>query len=259
MCYDDQARPPEPPGAAGSARGEDLVLKASDDNQFSAYLATPSQPRPIQVLIYPDVRGLHQFYKELALRFAETGITALAIDYFGRTAGLTSRAEPFDYMPHVKQMTFATLIADARAGLAHLRKQSAPETSTFVLGFCMGGSATLLTGTEPDLGLAGLIPFYAGIQRTPYPDKGSALDNADQVRYPVLGLFGGADQGIPVELVHQLDEKLDPTGIEHNIVIYEGAPHSFFDRRATEFADASADAWKRVLDFMASHKTPVHS
>src|SRR6476646_2229030 len=109
MCYDDQARPPVPPGDATPANGEDIVLTAADGTQFAAYFATPSNPSGSQIIIYPDVRGLHQFYKELALRFAEVGVTALALDYFGRTAGLTSRDDTFEYMPHVQQLQFDTI------------------------------------------------------------------------------------------------------------------------------------------------------
>src|SRR5215471_18354345 len=100
MCYDDNARPPLPPDANGKAQGEENVLTAADGNRFAAYMANPegSKAGGAQVLIYPDIRGLHQFYKELALRFAEIGIPALAFDYFGRTAGLTGRDEPFEYM-----------------------------------------------------------------------------------------------------------------------------------------------------------------
>ncbi len=123
MCYDDNAIPPTPPGGAGAAQGQDLVLMAADEdgNRFSAYLAFPEHPGNAQILIYPDVRGLHKFYKELALRFAEVGITALAIDYFGRTAGLSARDESFEYMPHVQEMTAQGFTADVDAALAYLR------------------------------------------------------------------------------------------------------------------------------------------
>jgi carboxymethylenebutenolidase len=86
MCYDDSARPPLPERAIGKAHGEDIILTAADGNHFAAYFARPEEPAKGQVIIYPDVRGLHQFYKELALRFAEIGLPALALDYFGRTA-----------------------------------------------------------------------------------------------------------------------------------------------------------------------------
>lgn len=250
MCYDDNARPPLPPGANGRAHGEDLALTASDGTRFAAYLARPEQAQAhgAQVLIYPDVRGLHQFYRELALRFAEVGITALAIDYFGRTAGLTARNDEFEYRPHVLQLQFPNLLADARAALGHLESGK----PTFVMGFCLGGSLTLLTSTE-DLNLTGAIGFYAGLSRQMSGSNGTVLDESVRVHKPFLGLFGGADQGIPVEQVHTLDENLDKAGVEHQIVIYEGAPHSFFDRRSAEYTEASTDAWTRLLAFIQQH------
>ncbi len=253
MCYDDKARPPAPPGAKGTARGEDVVLTASDGNRFAAYFAAPGQPSDAQIIIYPDVRGLHHFYKELALRFAEVGVTALAIDYFGRTAGLTSRDESFEYMPHVQQIQLESFTLDVKAAQGYLRDRAGAEKPTFVVGFCMGGAFTLVTGTIPDFGFAGLIPFYAGLTRG-FGTRGTTLDVASEVKYPVMGFFGGADQGIPADKVQELDEKLNQAGVEHELKIYEGAPHSFFDRKATDFAEASSDAWRRALDFIAKHK-----
>ena len=251
MCYDDNARPPMPPGNGGSAEGEDLVLTAADGTRFAAYAAQPGNPTGAQILIYPDVRGLHQFYKNLALRFAETGVRAIAIDYFGRTAGLTSRDEPFEYMPHVQQMTLPHVFADTRAALDYLRAGAGPGNRTFLVGFCRGGSLALLAGAQ-DFGFTGLIAFYAGLSRS-IGEGGTVLEQADRVKYPVLGLFGGADQGIPPEDVQALDRQLDKAGVEHEIISYPGAPHSFFDRRATDFAQESSDAWRRVLDFIAGH------
>lgn len=250
MCYDDNARPPIPPGETGQAHGEDLVLTASDGNRFAAYLAQPAQVQAsgAQIVISPDVRGLHQFYKELAQRFAELGITALAFDYFGRTAGLTARNDEFEYWPHVQQLTFPGLLTDIKASLAHLEK----GRPTFFVGFCMGGSISILSSTQ-NLGLAGAIGYYAGLSRQMAGSAGTVLDESLNVRNPFLGLFGGADQGIPVEQVNRLDENLDKAGVEHEITIYEGAPHSFFDRRATDYAEASADSWTRMLAFIRKH------
>lgn len=258
MCYDDQAQPPAAPDANGQAHGQDLVLTASDGNRFAAYLATPDQPSAAYVLIYPDVRGLFQFYKDLALRFAETGMTALALDYFGRTAGLTGRDESFEFMPHVQQMSVESFTLDVEAALSYLRDSFGGDAQVFVVGFCMGGAFALLTGTNQQLGFSGLIPFYAGLSRN-IGGQGSVLDNAQRVSYPVLGLFGGADQGIPQDQVQQLDDKLDQAGVEHRLIVYPGAPHSFFDRRATEFADASTDAWRQLLAFINAHTTTVAS
>ena len=250
MCYDDKDRPPAPAGQAGSTQAEEIELEGKDGNRFLAYVARSGNPTGAQVLIYPDVRGLHGFYKALADRFAEQGIDALAIDYFGRTAGLTARDDSFEYMPHVQQLQLTGIYSDVAAALDYLQSGANADRPTFIVGFCMGGSLTLLTGIE-GLKLAGLIAFYSGFSRN-FGGERTALEAAHDIRYPVLGLFGGADQGIPVEMVRQLDEELDKAGVEHNIVIYEGAPHSFFDRKATDFAEASADAWKRILDFISA-------
>lgn len=254
MCYDDGAQPPDPPAAGSTAQGEDLVLTAEDGNRFAACLATPSQPMGAQVLIFPDIRGLHQFYKDLALRFAEQGIAALALDYYGRTAGLTPRDDKFDHQPHVQQLRFDTFQKDVATALAYLRSQEGGCVPTFTVGFCMGGSLSLLTGTR-DLGLTGVIGFYPGQTRR-FPGIGTVPEQAANIKYPVLGLFGGADPSIPREHVEALTLKLKAACIENEIVLYPNAPHSFFDRRATEYAEASADAWRRVLQFIKEHSVP---
>lgn len=253
MCYDSDARPPEPPGANGTARGEELVLTAQDGNRFAAYIAQPSRPTGAQVIIYPDIRGLHQFYKELALRFAETGILALGLDYFGRTAGLTPRDDSFEFWPHVQQMQIENVFLDVQAALDYLGSRQKGTVATFTVGFCMGGSLSLLTGTR-NFALNGLIAFYAGLSRA-FGGGKTILELADTIHYPVLGLFGGADQGIPVSDVERLGTTLSKAGVEHTVKIYPDAPHSFFDRRAADYADASSDAWQQVLGFISGHSS----
>ena len=81
----------------------------------------------------------------------------------------------------------------------------------------------------------------------------AALDASTRMRYPFLGLYGGADQGIPADQLELLDKNLDQAGVEHTIKIYPGATHSFFDRRYAEFAEASADSWQRMLSFIHAH------
>ncbi|MCW5879843.1 MAG: dienelactone hydrolase family protein [Anaerolineae bacterium] len=251
MCYEDNDRPPLPEGSRGPASGEDLVLTSADGTQFAAYLALPGGSPSALALILPDVRGLHGFYKDLALRLAEVGIAAIGLDYFGRTAGLTPRDDTFEFWPHVQETRFPSILADAQASLAEARRRVGESTPSFTIGFCFGGTNSFFCGMEEGLGLTGVIGFYAGMKRD--FGSGTLLDRAPQLRVPALGLFGGADQGIPVEQVEQFDQRLDQSGVEHEIIIYPGAPHSFFDRRAVEFADASADAWTRVRAFIARY------
>src|ERR1700757_1328980 len=120
MCFDDDSSPPIPPLSGAAVAHADLVLEASDGNTFAAFLAE-AEDHGAGVVILPDVRGLYRFYEELALRFAERGLTALAFDYFGRTAGIEKRENDWDYMPLVQQLTMEQVQADVGACVAHLR------------------------------------------------------------------------------------------------------------------------------------------
>jgi carboxymethylenebutenolidase len=104
--------------------------------------------------------GLTSYYKALALRLAEVGIAAVAIDYYGRTAGLRPRDESFDFRPHLLQLTSRGLFADSQAALEYLRTSVGSPLATFPLGFCMGGALAFLNGAT-DAALAGAIGLYA--------------------------------------------------------------------------------------------------
>jgi carboxymethylenebutenolidase len=258
MCFEFDAIPPDLPRdlalspAAGGAAAEILELQSADGTRFSAAFAGADEARPTAVVIYPDVRGLYPFYVQLAERFAQAGRHAITIDYFGRSAGLGPRDEEFDFMEHVPQTRSAQIQADTRAAMDAVAERTGARGFATV-GFCFGGGESFLAATSEQLGLAGAVSFYAGLDRSGrWPDLVSPKDHAADLRCPYLGLFGGADQGIPVELVEQFDKDLDASGQQHEIVVYDDAPHSFFDRRQEEFAEASEDAWRRVLAFYES-------
>jgi carboxymethylenebutenolidase len=238
MCFDLDSLPPVPVIAGAAVSHESLTLQS--DVPFAAFLATPDGEVREGVVILPDVRGLYRFYEELALRFAERGIAAIAIDYFGRTAG----AEP-----RVEQTTDAGVQADTRAAVGELRRRGA--TAVFTVGFCFGGRASWIAAASGH-GLVGAVGFYGN----PTRERGgpSAVARASEMRCPILALQGGADAGITAVDNAAFDAALTAAGVEHEIVTYPGAPHSFFDRKQEEFADASGDAWQRVLDFVEHPK-----
>src|ERR1041384_3404440 len=105
MCFDTDSSPPIPVIAGAAVSHDDVVLRAADGNGVAAFVSTPDGESHACVVILPDVRGLYRFYEELALRFAERGYAAVAIDYFGRTAGVEKRDDDFEYMPHVDETT----------------------------------------------------------------------------------------------------------------------------------------------------------
>jgi carboxymethylenebutenolidase len=249
VCFELDSLPSIPVLSGGAVAHEDLVLEASDGVQFAAFAALPDEPSAVGVVVLPDVRGLYRFYEELALRFAERGYAAVAIDYFGRTAGVGKREDDFPYMEHVQQTTPENTQADVAAAVKWLRGRG--YSSVFTVGFCFGGRNSWLAATGGH-GLAGAIGFYGmpGERNgTPGPTQRAA-----EIAAPILALQAGDDKNITAEHNAAFDEALTAAGVEHDVVTYAGAPHSFFDRKQEEFAEASTDAWRRVLEFIERHR-----
>ncbi|HEY7526216.1 MAG TPA: dienelactone hydrolase family protein [Candidatus Limnocylindria bacterium] len=249
MCYDDDARPPLPPIRGAAADARELTLAASDGASLAAYAARAAHAGGPGIVVLPDVRGLHPFFEELALRFAEAGVHAVAIDYFSRTAGTGRRPEGFEYPAHVDQTRYVTLNADVAAAAAYLRRaEGGAAERVYTVGFCFGGRLSFLQAVDgPDVdGVIGFYGWPVGEKR----DLPAPADVAGRFRAPVLALWGGADRGITPHVVERFVSALRAAGVEHESVVYPGAPHSFFDRHQAEFADASADAWRRMLEFM---------
>jgi carboxymethylenebutenolidase len=252
MCFDLDSLPPVRVISGAAVSHDELVLEARDGARFAAFAAVPDDPGDIGVVILPDVRGLYRFYEELALRFAERGIAAVAIDYFGRTAGVGKRDEEFPYMEHVEQTTTEAIQADVAAAVDYLRSPAGGRyQSIFTVGFCFGGRQSWLAAAE-DHGLAGVVGFYGrpGVGRDGSPGP---AQRARELKAPVLGLMAGADQAISADDVAAFEQALTNAGVDHDLITYDGAPHSFFDRRQEDFADASEDAWRRVLAFLERH------
>jgi carboxymethylenebutenolidase len=251
MCMTAESRPPIEPGSGAAATGE-LTLEASDGNLLAAWRASPpTETRSgTGVLVFPDQRGLQPYYEELAERFAELGHDALAIDPYGRTAGPVRRDATFAEEPHIPSLTYDGLIADTAAGVAELRSDRGGSAARVVIvGFCLGGRIGTLAASS-DLAVDGVVAFYGRPTGTTVYGGPIPIELIDQLNAPILELFAGADQYIPSERVVEYRDALTAAGADAEVVIYEGAPHSFFDILAEEYADASADAWRRTLAFL---------
>lgn len=243
MCHSDASRPPAPP-RSGAVTGQTfLTLQAADGNEFAAYFAAPEQAPRCGVVIMPDVRGLHPYYVALADRFAEAGLAAVAYDFYARTAGVPEgymRAEDFAWEAHRDASTPEGIDADALAAIEYLRSRTSPSLPVITLGFCFGGSQAWRQSAG-DLPIAGSVGFYGR--------PGVVGDAASRAAKPVVMIIAGEDFGTPLPDQLALAETMRAAGAEVEAYVYDGAPHSFFDRSFADWADACADVWTHVLDF----------
>jgi carboxymethylenebutenolidase len=221
------------------------VLTASDGNKFGAYFARAAEPTGAGMVVLPDVRGVHPFYKELAQRFAEAGIDAVAIDYYGRPAGIGDRSEGFDYAPHLDKATPEGIRTDVAAAIAYLKsKDGGAVKSVFTVGFCYGGSNSW-NQSAGGHGLNGCIGFYGRpVRSEPFISK---------MKSPLLLLVAGADGATTPEQSREFEQKLTAAGVPHEQHIFPGAPHSFFDRGFAQWKEAGDEAWRLLLDFVKRH------
>ena len=240
MCYTDDAQPPAPPTRGPVGEHDSVVVTSADGTQFGAYRASPAATADQAILILPDARGLHAFYHDLAIRWAEAGRHALAIDYFGRSAGVGDRGEDFPYQEHMRSIDFGKVTEDASAGIAWLR-QNTGARSVFVVGFCIGGAMAWRQAAAGD-DLAGAITFY-GI-----PSR--ATDVIDSIATPLLVLAAGKDFTPVAETEAFADAVRERAKVDVQLTVYPDAPHSFFDQVFSQHRDACDDAWRQQLAFM---------
>lgn len=218
-----------------------MVLTGSDGNELSAAYAAPVATAKVGVVVLPDVRGLHPYYVALVERFAEAGLPAVAIDYFGRTAGLAdagTREDDFAFREHVERAEPAGVDADIAAGIDSLRSRTQPALPVVTVGFCFGGSHSWRQ-SGGQLDVAGCVGFYGR--------PGVVGDAASRAVKPTVMIIAGTDRVTPVAEQQQLAATMRRAGADVDEVVYEGAPHSFFDRAFGDWADACQDAWRHVL------------
>jgi len=241
MCHDHDSRPPAAPRGRDVVERGVLTLTSGDGTSFSAAYAAPAVSAGTGIVLLPDVRGLHPFYVALADQFAQAGLPTVAIDYFGRTAGVAERGvrdAAFEWQDHVRATTAEGMDADIAAAIDYLRQRAGADLPVVTVGFCLGGSLSWRQAGG-DLDLAGCVGFYG---------RPSVVgDAAGRAHLPTVMLIAGADAATPVADQLALAETMRAAGADVDAVVYDGAPHSFFDRAYGEWAEACRDAWEHVL------------
>jgi carboxymethylenebutenolidase len=218
------------------------ITYASNEHETPAYLAQPEQGGPHPgVIVLQEWWGLVPHIEEVARRFAAEGFVALAPDlYHGEKAG-----EPDEARKLAMALDRERAVAEIRAAVHHLQQmEQVQPRQVGVVGWCMGGALALSTAADEEE-LGAVVAFYG---------RPLAEEDVGRIQAPVLGFYGSEDHGIPTGAVREFERRLEAHQIPHEIHIYDGAHHAFFnDTRAAYDAGAAEDAWKRTLAWFRQH------
>jgi carboxymethylenebutenolidase len=242
--------------AAPAAHEEFTTLRADDGAALRQFFAAPAHGLAHgAVLIVHDIWGFTDFYQQLARRIAAQGFAATLVDFFGRQGELPENMRapektlPPDAMARARarqaQLSDDRFLADAQRAIDDLRARGAPRVASW--GFCMGGRLAYVSAARLR-GLDGVVAYYGFLRAE--PPRQSPLDLVADLRAPVLGIFAGADAGIPPDQVADFENRLRKGTKAHEIVTYAGAPHGFLRYTPPDQSGAIADALARTFRFL---------
>ena len=248
------------PPAPAAVREEERTIRAGDGVDLREFLALPATGfRRGAVLIIHDIWGYTDFYKDLARRITGQGHAAALVDFFGRQGDLpesmrapertgTKPEAMARAVQRAQQLSDERFLADMQTAVDDLLTRGAARVATW--GFCMGGRLADVAAARVS-GLAGVVAYYGHLQAE--PGRLSPLQLASEIKIPVLGIFGGADPGIPAEQISSFRDALHP---DKEIVTYPNAPHGFLRYGATEHRAAIDDALARTFRFLSRVLAP---
>jgi carboxymethylenebutenolidase len=247
--------------SAGLVAGE-VKVKVSD-GEIPAYRAMPDKAGPFPtVLVVQEIFGVHEHIKDLCRRFAKLGYFAIAPALYARQGDPAKYTEiPKLISELVSKVPDAEVMSDLDATVAYAKASGKADTGRLaVTGFCWGGRITwLYAAHNPDLKAA--AAWYGPIDRPrtelqpKYP-----IDLAANLKCPVLGLYGAADQGIPVDTVDKMMAACKTAGKSCEVKVYADTPHGFnADYRPSYRAEAAKDGWTRMLAFFKQHGVALHA
>nr|WP_294546699.1 dienelactone hydrolase family protein [uncultured Rhodopila sp.] len=222
----------------------------TNDGKLPAYFARPARKGTFPVvLVNEEIFGVHEYIKDVCRRLAKAGFFAVATEYYARIGDLSKMTDPQQIVRDVISKTpDGQYMADLDSTAAWALDNGGSATRVGVLGFCRGGRQTwLYAAHSPHLKAA--VALYGPLGGTPSPIQPlTALDVADKIKCPLLGLYGGQDAGIPVDQVRQAEAKARAAHEIVEIVIYPDALHGFHADYRPSYRQADAeDAWNRAL------------
>ncbi|MBN8246334.1 MAG: dienelactone hydrolase family protein [Verrucomicrobia bacterium] len=232
-------------------------ITAKDGTKLPVYFAAPQRTgKCATILVIPEIWGAHEHIKDVARRLAKAGYFALVVEPYTRIGDLTKLPEIKDVLAGANQLTDAQCFADLDAAVAWAGTQPKADIGRLgITGFCRGGRMTwMYTAHNP--GIKAGVAWYGGLNPNPPAQAQTPADIAGQLHAPVLGLYGGADTGIPQAAVDRLNAALKAAGKDATcqIHVYPDMPHAFHaDYRPSYRKETAEDGWKRMLAWFSKN------
>jgi len=246
----------EPIKTSGDNLIQSQVAIPAGDRDIPAFVARPLTGRHAVIFVYSEVFGVHEWVKDVCRRLARLGYAAVAPDFFVRHGDPSKLTEMDEIRKIVAQASDAQVTSDTRASLAWLKAQPWADLSRLgVTGFCWGGGKVWLAAERFAQFKAG-VAWYGPLKANPAMGATAApLTLVKDLKAPVLGLYGGKDQGIPAADVAAMRAALKAAGKSGSeLVVYPQAQHGFLaDYRPSYDAAASREGWARMLAFFKAH------
>jgi carboxymethylenebutenolidase len=231
------------------------ITQQTADGPMRVYEATPDGAAKGAVIVIQEAFGVNDHIEDVTRRVAAAGYHALSPELFHRSG--ERAVVPYDDVQqaigHIQKVTNDAILLDVDACIKHLHEQGFTNHQIGIVGFCMGGRVTFLVAARREIGAA--VGYYGGmIVSSPFPGIEPLVGEAGSLKTPWLGIFGEADQGIPMSDVAQLTKALEDAKVDHDVITYPGADHGFnCDDRPVYHEEAAKDAWPRTLAWFQGH------
>lgn len=233
-----------------------VTLKASDGVDLPAYVAKPDHAGPYPVvLVVQEIFGLHDYIRDICRRLAKLGYMAIAGDLYVRQGDATKITDmDVLFSTIVNKVADDQVLADIDTTLAWALANGGDKDRVGITGFCWGGrQAWLYAEQRPTLKAAAAWYGLLGFAKPPLRPH-NPIDLAAGLRVPTIGLYGGADKGIPIEQIEQLRKALKANPVDTDIIVYPGVGHAFHaDYRPSYNEAAAKDAWAKMLAWFDAH------
>ena len=227
------------------------------DGEIPAYLAYPEKGSDLPVvLVVQEIFGVHEHIKDVCRRLAKLGYLAIAPELFARQGDVSSMTDIKEIISKVvSKVPDTQVMADLDATVNWVSNHTKGDTSHLAItGFCWGGRITWLYCAHNPQIKAGIAWYGKLTGPTSELQTTHPIDIAPQLKVPVLGLYGGKDNGIPLDSVEKMKTLLAAGDSQSNIQVYPEASHAFFaDYRLSYNKEAAEDGWKKLQDWLTKH------